>query len=365
MVSALPDDIQQFLIKNIDVEVSITGVDELRTLRGLQHFFAKKFSDRDTHLAYQTVLSHAAAAEASCSSSGMEFLRLLCGRSISKHTTESHADIKRMLLGMGLSNINASLVMQAYFLAGKHSKMAIKKATGSVPTVELLNGYNFKISSTSHVKLNNAKIICIDGYIENVAEIHHLLEHFASTKENAVFFLRGLTDDVLHTLKVNVNRGTLNVHAVIVPFDLDNSNTLVDIATIAGGDVVSHLKGNLISSIDPLTLQKVDSVSLSSTGLIINNSKTSLRVSEHRKRLLEDSLNRSEVSDILEKRIKSLTPSYVEISLVDGIDYLSNRSQVDEGARRMADLLAGKDPAAVAVTFYNSYVTNLQNTVIA
>jgi hypothetical protein len=184
------------------------------------------------------------------------------------------------------------------------------------------------------------------------------------TKEPVIFFLRGLADDVLHTLRVNVNRGTLNAHPVIIPFDLDHANTLVDIATIAGCDVVSHLKGDLISSIDPAVLPQVDSASVSSTGLIINSSKTSARVAEHRNRLVEDSLKRPEVSEVLEKRIKSLTASYVEISLVDGIDYLSNRSQIDEGVRRMADVLAGKDSLAIATAYYQSYVSGLENTVI-
>lgn len=358
----VPSDVRQFVAKNIDVGLSLSGTSDVRTLRGLQHFYAKKFLDTKSQIAYQAVLSYATSAEAACSGSGLEFLRMLCGHEKKPITTIR--DVKKMLIDMGLSQHNTALVMQAYMLAGKHSKMAIKKAAGGVPIVELLNGYNFNNPSQSHVNLKNPRILCIDGYVESVSEIHHLLEHLAQTRENCVLFLRGLADDVLHTLRVNVNRGTLYVYPVIIPFDLDNANTLVDIATIAGGDVISHLKGDLISSVEPAGLQKVDSISLSTSGFIINNSKTSSRVVGHRKRLLEDSLRRTEISEILEKRIKSLTPSYVEISLVDGIDYLSNKSQVDEGIRRMADMLAGKDPAAIASRFYEAYMSSAENTVI-
>jgi len=364
MAPPLPEDIQQFLIKNIDVEVSLTDVGGTRSLRGLQHFFAKKFADRELHLAYQAILGHASAAEACCSGSGMEFLRLLCGRPTKAAATKRSIDMKKLLHEAGLSSNNVSLVMQAYLLAGKHSKMAIKKSTGPVPTVELLNGYNFDIRSVQQVNLKGPKILCIDGYIESVAEIHHMLEILASTREAAVLFVRGLADDVLHTLKVNLNRGTLKVHPLIVPFDLDHANTMADIATISGGDVVSHLRGDLISSIDHTALRQVDSIALTHASLIINNSKTSSRVAEHRKRLIEDLQNRPEISDILEKRIKSRTPSYVEISLVDGIDYLSNSSQVDEAIRRIADMLVGKDPAAIATEFFNSYIANSQNTTV-
>jgi len=366
MPSYLAAEIQQFLIKNINVELSLTTEGGTHTLRGLQHFLNKKFADNQLQISYQSVLSTATAAEASCSGAGMEFLRLLCGQPKTGHTTRIlvKSDMMKMLFDMGLSTHNASLVMQAYMLAGKHSKIAIKKAAGGIPVVELLNGYNFDIRSNHQFNFKKPRIACIDGYVETVAEIHHLLEHFASTKEPVIFFVRGLADDVLHTLRVNANRGTLNAHPVIVPFDLDHANALADIATIAGCDVVSHLKGDLISSIDPAALSQVDSVSMSSTGLIINNSKTSARVAEHRNRLIEDSLKRPEVSEILEKRIKSLTTSYVEISLVDGIDYLSNRSQVDEGVRRMADVLVGKDSHAVATAYYQSYVSSLENTII-
>lgn len=364
-MATIPSEIVKFLSDNISVTTSATDRGGLKTLRGLQHFFHKTFSDKNTDRIYQTLLDYAAQAEKSCSGAGMLFLHLMLSHNIEPASGTLNENSLRIVLNdLGISRINAEIVIHAYKMAGKYSKIAVKKTAGSSPVVELLDGYHFDLRTSSQVVLQKPRVICIDGYVESISEIHHLLEHFASSKEPAALFVRGMSDDVLHTIKVNQNRGTLDIHPIIVPFDLDHANTLVDIATVSSGDVVSHLKGDLISSIKIEEIRCVDSVSLSPGSIIICNSRSSIAVESHRKRLIDQSTRRPEVSEVLEKRIKSLTPSYVEISLVDGIDHFNNRSQVDEGVRRIADILLGKDPVAIAMAYRDSYDKNLTDVAV-
>lgn len=60
-------------------------------------------------------------------------------------------------------------------------------------------------------RLQNARIIFIDGVVESVGEIDCLLNSAASSKENVAIFSRGYSPDVVQTLHKNFTEKRLNV----------------------------------------------------------------------------------------------------------------------------------------------------------
>ena len=165
----------------------------------------------------------------------------------------------------------------------------------------------------------------IDGIIETVGEIHKILQYLNENKRPAVFFTRGFSEEVIATLGVNAQRQTLDVVPVVVPYTPVHVNTLNDIAITCGCDVVSSLKGELISSIDIAEYTPVDMIKINSQNSIIINERTKSQVGVHITHLTQQNIKASEKEKspaaILEKtkliqaRIQALTGRCVMISL--------------------------------------------------
>ena len=246
-----------------------------------------------------------------------------------------------------LASINpmiASIFLEAVQLAGFGGKIIVEKTHALVPSVELTCGYSFDVRPAwpLSVKLENAKIFVIDGFIESVSEIHHLLEKQFETKDCSIIFARGMSPDVISTLRVNFERGTLKSVPVIVNFDLEGINTLNDLAIVSGGDVVSSNKGNLISSIVYDAVSVVNSVTVYPTKIVIQNSKTSKAVSIHASFLKNKRSESNAVEDIgklYDKRIRSLSPNHVLIRLPDNSNFVKSSQAIDVSLRTLKSLL--------------------------
>lgn len=227
----------------------------------------------------------------------------------------------------------APMLSEALRLAGLGGKVIVEKTRSNVPSVELVSGCTFDLEPALSIDFDfsHVRVCCIDGYVEHVSELHHLLEEAASAKEPCVLFMRGLSDDVRHTLKVNYDRGSLRVVPVIVRFDLEGMNSLVDVAVASGGDVVSHLKGELISNVRLATLPLVDRVSMFRCRVVIVCDAAKRQVLEHveRLRVRRASERVDDVASLLDARIRSMTPNHVVMRLVDDRDYVVNSQSID------------------------------------
>jgi hypothetical protein len=130
------------------------------------------------------------------------------------------------------------------------------------------------------------------------------------------------------------------VHPFSIPFDPENVNVLVDIAVASGNDVVSSLKGNLISAINFETVKSVDKIILENNRLRFINKNAAKAAENHRSSLRKLCLERPEISDILEKRISSLSSSCISFHIPEGIDYFSKSQQLDEGIRIISSVVS-------------------------
>lgn len=213
----------------------------------------------------------------------------------------------------------SNLFFQALSLSGIEGRIFVEKAAGDVTSVEKLNGFSFncefptKFTGTRH----NVRVFVVDGFLETVAELNSLFQKASETKETVLIACRGVSDDVVNTITVNEKRGTLNIIPVFVRYDFDGLNVLNDIAIVSGTDVMSSMKGQLISSVNLLELPIVPSVSCKDGVMTIVNDKAvrraALQVSQLMEKRLEATLD--QFRTIFDDRVKSLTPSSVRIRL--------------------------------------------------
>lgn len=215
-----------------------------------------------------------------------------------------------------------SLIFEALILAGLEGKIILSKEFSEHENIlEITSGCFFPdIRPAFEIDLTKffgIKLIPIDGYIESISEIHRVLENAASLKETIILFVRGLSNEVLHTLKVNYDRKSMVAIPVVVKFDLDGANTLNDIAVTSGCDVVSSIKGQLMNSIDINDYPRIQSIDLSSSGVLIENSCKRKDIDFHIKTLQKKILEAENDAtvDALTKRIQCLGTNRVTIKL--------------------------------------------------
>lgn len=233
------------------------------------------------------------------------------------------------------------LFLSTVELAGADGTVIIERA----PTremVELVLGYVFDLSPLINVsaKFIDPRIVLMDGFIESVAEIHRFLESAAKTKEPVMMFVRGMSQDVQHTLAVNYTRGSLRVVPFCVPFDIQGINTLKDLAIVASGDVVSSSKGDLISDVDYETLPRVQKVTVHNNKLIVANDTTIQNVNVHVRSLqkMREEKDIDALSELYDKRLKSLSPRHVIVRLRDDMEFIRRSQALDYAFRGVRSL---------------------------
>lgn len=337
-------EVKNFLRDNIDIELSLRREGaSLRSQRKLQHLFAKKFNDSKNQKLLEIVLTYAERAERTCPGAGIKTIKRFLGYSQDDYTDESlktRADVVNALSNAYLSNKTLSIFKEILDYCGSGVRIKLKKSINSKTFIEVTNSYHFKVDSLIKHKnfaTKEAKSIVIDGYIENVSELHHIFEYFSTKESETPFaiFCRGMSDDVLSTISINNSRGALNCYAFKANFDLEGVNTLADIAVVTGTDVVSSLKGDLISSIKVESLKSFDSLTVVKDGVLIKNLKTynqvQLHVSNLRKKAEQP--DQEIQKEYLFTRIRSLSANCIDIALPDDINFFSFSQEIDEAIR--------------------------------
>lgn len=261
---------------------------------------------------------------------------------ISFSLTTSNID---RLLSSFVKDSSKELLKDCFDTVGLHGKIVLSQhpVNGEEAIVELNTSCYFpdlipafEVKSTKYL---NPRLVCIDGFIESVSEIHRVLEDASSYKDTIILFARGLSNEVLHTLKINYDRGSLQVIPVLVKYDLLGANMLNDVAVINFSDVISSNKGQLISNIDIANFPRVESVDVTSTGTLIENSNASKTIDAHIKRLQEKIINSDNQyeKDILEKRIQNLGMNRITIRLKEEENKKLKSFEIDRAIRAIKD----------------------------
>jgi chaperonin GroEL (HSP60 family) len=253
-------------------------------------------------------------------------------------------DLESLIHNSSAEKSISKLAIEAIRLAGFGGKVSIEKSVNSSTSIELIEGYVFKHKPVDlkPTKLTKPKVVCVDGYIESVSEVNMLFEGAVETKNQLLLISRGMHDDVINTIKVNRDRGTMFVYPVIINFDLDGINTLADISTVVGTNPVSCHLGELISSIKISDAVEIDESTIIGNSITFKNSRTRHNVNVHVRNLIEKRQNSNsniDIEDLLTTRIKSLTGSNVVIRLPDDSNYVLKSQSIDQTLRSIKSML--------------------------
>jgi len=358
-MSELPvivEEVRKIIRENLDVEKSLS---KDGPLKHIQHILRIKPTDISQSKIYEILLSNFITAEKTSPGSGNMFLRLFVGQKI-EDTSDTPVTKKSVINSFRFMNHRNRKIMENIIdMSGSSTSVILKKSSNHNFYIEAYDGYSFPAKSLVNIRpqlLKNVSVLCIDGYVESVSEIHHVLTFLSDNKIPCALFCRGLSDDVANTIKVNNDRGNLVLFPYQITYDLEGVNTLVDIATASNTDVVSSLKGQLISSIDMSTLKMVESCNFQSNKVILKNAASKKSTKILIKQLKEKMEKNPELTETLIKRIKCLSSSCVEVALPDDASYACNSIEFDEAIRRLNSICSnGIRPEVVANRYFESF----------
>jgi chaperonin GroEL (HSP60 family) len=381
--------------RRTDDRILVEASDKLLVHTRLQLLFNLKFVDEIERTLYGIIINHAMAAERLGPGGFDMCIERLLEKLDHRSGSGTNGDLSKKIegiLGAGSSPATradidrvvatytriapartGAMLRQALDLAGFAGRILIEKSPSSVPSVELVRGYTFEHAAAFpiSVRLERPRVVCIDGYIESVAEVHHLLEAASESKEPALLFVRGLDDEVRHTLKVNFDRGSLKVVPIIVRFDLEGMNALNDISIATGADLVTSNKGDLISTIKFHEAPRVIDAIVHGTKVVVRCDSTRAAV-EAQVAFLRKRLQTEQVDDIvrlINLRIRSLSPNHVVIRLPNDSDYVLSSQAIDYTLRAIRSLvdhgtvtLAGERKLAATVIAAEVHSTRCEQT---
>jgi chaperonin GroEL (HSP60 family) len=345
------------------VGLSLTTTSEgLQLLTRLQTLFSLKFTNPEATAIYDILMSYALKAEKTVPGGFDVCVKTVIQTLLSQDLGNSLKSLKKRLEDTSSSNKMASAddleyiissmldeplrsyVKSALDLVGFGGQIIIERSASQFASIESIQSYSFELNPDFAIKSNTNKpyVACIDGFIESVGEINNLLESFAQTKDVLIMFVRGMAPDVKQTLKINYDRGSLNVIPVTVPFDLEGINTLVDLAVVTGTDVVSSNKGQLISTLNVSDLKTVTKVSFSHNRINISNASTSKQVKlhvQHLQKRRDDAIDES-VARLFIKRIRTLVSNQAIIRLPSDMNFIASSQTIDYALRNIRTLVS-------------------------
>jgi hypothetical protein len=236
-------------------------------------------------------------------------------------------------------------------MAGAECKIRVEPGTVLQPTVEQINGHTFRCEPNPFFfnekswKSSDVKIFLVDGVIDKLSEIDVLLQECHKQNQSLALVARGFHESVTATLVANFAKQTLNVIPVVVAFDIETANVLLDMSIVLGCHVKSSLTGDVIftTRLDELPLAK--SVICSSQSMTIHTySDQTQRVAKHQQSLIERRQREANESmvKVLDQRIRSLVSSEVIIRVDDrGVDGNERLHELDASLRFLRGMIRG------------------------
>lgn len=232
---------------------------------------------------------------------------------------------------------------RSFGIAKKAIKMSGANSTiqviveGNFTEIKTVQGHKFPVDfpdiflsaggiTSSEKKFDECKVMAIDGIVESISEINGIIHESYEKNIPVLIAARGFDKDVLNTLGVNFYHSRLRVIPVIVPYDATGANMINDICVVSGCDLVSALKGDLISSKKWEDLGKVDGVRVlfSKSNIVLINSATRSSIERHRRNLRKMKIETMDTikSEVIEKRLTCLMGTGTIISLGDDLEDL-------------------------------------------
>ena len=171
------------------------------------------------------------------------------------------------------------------------------------------------MGSKKSVEMKNYRFAIIDGFIESVSEIHHMLHFAAKNKEPHVLFCFGMSEEVKQVILQNNSKGITQIFPVSMTINEDTINILSDIALLHKSEVISSLKGQTISQEMRKELKVGEMISFTRDGFKIHPLCEKQSIDSHirflKKRIDESPPDSN--TDLIKKRIKNLNSKVLKV----------------------------------------------------
>jgi len=235
-------------------------------------------------------------------------------------------------------DVSQSSSSKSYYENNSGHELKIK-----IPQVDLIKSGTWKRNST--------RAILIDGIIESVSQIHHILEKSSSTNEPMIIFCRKASEEVRKTVNLNFARDTIDLLMIETGFDIEYHHIFEDFSVAFNCDYVNINMGDTISS-------KMEKLVFTLDDVLAVNTSINLRVDNVQKekifRYIDDikdiknsikheNIKSEELINIvksIDNRIKFLSSNRVDIKIgkhdIDNDPYLI--SKVDGFFRSFTDI---------------------------
>lgn len=261
-------------------------------------------------------------------------------------------DIRKVIsASCGADEVLAMTIWEALQLSGMEGKIFVENGRQDNYVVEHKEGYNFDLKPFGFMLQNgktwnarNCKALVIDGLVEKVSEIDHLLAKSFETKQPMAIIAHGFSEEVVATLKANQEKGLLDIQPIRIPSDIDSLNIANDISVVCGTLPISAMKGDLLVFVKYAEIPTVDHIRLTPQLCTIENSKTRSAVSDQIRSLLEKRQSyflHEEIQDLFDKRMRSLVSNTVNIYLPNGAVTVQDerRIRIDIALRQTKTML--------------------------
>lgn len=206
-----------------------------------------------------------------------------------------------------------------YFVSVKNTKgthVIVEKDKQNMFCAE----YDFDYFERLNRPIKNYKYLIVDGVIDSVGEIHHVLYESSNNRDDYVIFCRGCHPEVKNTILKNNRSGVTNVYLVCFEINEDNINVLNDIAFLHNTfDIVSSQKGQTISQEVRKKLKLGNSIQFKRGKLEIENKCKEIDLINYRKKILEriEKADNEKNKEVLLNRYRNLQNKKLNIYIPD------------------------------------------------
>ena len=162
--------------------------------------------------------------------------------------------------------------------------------------------------------IKNFRYAIIDGVIQSIGEIYHVLYKSAETKEPYVILCFGISPEVKDVIIQNNAKGNTEIMPVCFNFEEDTINILNDIAVLMNTDIITAKLGQTISQEVSRDLPIGKKIEFDRTGFILTPNINKEKISKHRK--------------FLEKRAKETSNDKNKHLLIERLRRMSSKSLI-------------------------------------
>lgn len=233
------------------------------------------------------------------------------------------SDLKKIIEQHVMCSGLRDILSETLQYVGPNTSIFVDRSNSRKSYIDFIPGFNFKIPvSDEFLSMGDVwyrkdvKCVVIDGIIETVGEIHHLLEKASEDKEPTIVFVRSLAEDVRSTILFNLKRGTIDLFPVEVGFDENTINVLNDIAICCGADMICSYKGDLISESTKRDMSVLPWAKISKKGIMISSKDTDKVLSHLRYlRMRRADAKHEDIRQLFDKRIRAISSNSVTIKI--------------------------------------------------